>query len=62
MSASLRTPWAAVVALAALYVFFDVVELVTGNGGWPQIIGVPVGLAVTAYGVARVLGWEGLKR
>jgi uncharacterized membrane protein (DUF2068 family) len=62
VSASLRTRWIAVVTLAALYVLFDLVELVTGNGGWPQIVGVPIGLAVAAYGVARVLGWEGLQR
>lgn len=61
---SARTPnrWIAVVVLASLYVFFNVVEVVVGDGGWPQIIGVPLGIAVVAYGVARVLGWEGLQR
>jgi len=62
VSAAVRTRWIAVVALSGLYVLFDLVELVTGNGGWPQIVGVPVGLAVAVYGVARVLGWEGVQR
>jgi len=48
--------------LASLYVLFDLVELAVGKGGWPQTVGVPFGLAVAAYGVARVLGWEGLQR
>jgi uncharacterized membrane protein (DUF2068 family) len=62
MSPSTRTRWIAVVTLASLYVLFDLVELGVGGGGWPQVIGVPIGLAVVAYGVARVLGWEGLQR
>ena len=62
MSQSTRMRWIPVVALASLYVLFDLVELGFGEGGWPQIVGVPVGLAVAAYGIARVLGWEGLQR
>ena len=60
MNASLRTRWTAVVVLASLYVGFNLVELVAGVGGWPQIVGLPSGLAVVAYGVARLLGWEGI--
>ena len=62
MNASLRTRWIAVVVLASLYVGFNLVELVAGVGGWPQIVGLPLGLAVVAYGVARLLGWEGIDR
>lgn len=62
MNASLRTRWTAVVVLASLYVGFNLVELVAGVGGWPQIVGLPLGLAVVAYGVARLLGWEGIDR
>ena len=62
MNASVRTRWTAVVVLASLYVGFNVVELAAGVGGWPQIIGLPLGLAVVAYGVARLLGWEGIDR
>jgi hypothetical protein len=57
-----RTRWTAVVVLASLYVFFNVVELGVGDGGWPQVVGIPLGLAVVGYGVARVLGWEGIER
>jgi hypothetical protein len=59
VSPSTRTRWIAVVALASLYVL---VELGVGKGGWPQIVGVPAVLAGAAYGVARVLGWEGPQR
>lgn len=62
MNASLRTRWIAVVVLASLYVGFNLVELVAGVGGWPQVVGLPLGLAVVAYGVARLLGWEGIDR
>ena len=62
MNASLRTRWTAVVVLASLYVGFNVVELAAGIGGWPQIVGLPLGLAVVAYGVARLFGWEGIDR
>jgi uncharacterized membrane protein (DUF2068 family) len=62
MNASLRTRWTAVVVLASLYVGFNGVELAVGMGGWPQIVGLPLGLAVVAYGVARLLGWEGIDR
>jgi uncharacterized membrane protein (DUF2068 family) len=62
MNASLRTRWTAVVVLASVYVGFNGVELAAGMGGWPQIVGLPLGLAVVAYGVARLLGWEGIDR
>jgi hypothetical protein len=62
VSPSTGTRWVAVVTLASLYVLFGLVELAVGKGGWPQIVGVPVGLVAAAYGVAHVLGWEGLQR
>ena len=62
MSASTRRRWTAVVVFASLYVLFNAVELGVGNGGWPQIVALPLGLAVVAYGVARVRGWQGLQR
>ncbi len=62
MNASLRTRWTAIVVLASLYVGFNAVELALGAGGWPQIVGLPLGLGVVAYGTARLLGWEGIDR
>jgi uncharacterized membrane protein (DUF2068 family) len=59
---SASTRWTAVVVLASLYVAFNAVELAVGAGGWPQIVGLPLGLAVVAYGTARLLGWEGIDR
>ena len=62
MSATTRNRWTAVIVLASLYVFYNAVELGMGDGGWPQIIGVPLGIAVAAYSVARLFSWEGLQR
>ncbi len=62
MTDSLRTRWTAVVVLATLYVAFNVVELAAGVGGWPQLVGLPLAIVVIAYGVARLLGWEGVDR
>ena len=62
MSDSLRTRWTAVIVLATLYVAFNVVELFVGTGGWPQLVGMPLAVVVIAYGVARLLGWEGVDR
>jgi hypothetical protein len=62
VNASLRTRWTAIVVLASLYVAFHTVELAVGGAGWPQVVGLPLGVAVVAYGTARLLGWEGLDR
>ena len=62
MTAATRNRWTAVIVLASLYVAFNAVEFAVGAGGWPQIVGVPLGLAVVAYGTARLLGWEGIDR
>jgi hypothetical protein len=62
MTDALRTRWTAVVVLATLYLGFNVVELALGVGGWPQIVGLPLAVLVIAYGVARLLGWEGVAR
>ena len=43
MTAPTRNRWTAVIVLASLYVFYNAVELGIGDGGWPQIIGVPLG-------------------
>jgi hypothetical protein len=43
-------------------VFVNLIQIGSGDAGWPQIVGVPLGVVVAAYGVARVLGWEGIER
>ena len=62
MSPSLRARWTTVVVLASLFVFVNLVQIGAGDGGWPQVVGIPLGLVVAAYGVARVLGWDGVQR
>jgi hypothetical protein len=62
VSPSLRARWTTVVVLASLFVFVNLVQIGTGNAGWPQIVGLVLGIPLAAFGVARVLGWEGLQR
>jgi hypothetical protein len=62
VSARSRNPWNVVVVLASLFVLVNLVDVGAGNGGWPEIVGVPLGIAVAAYGVVRVLGSEGTER
>jgi hypothetical protein len=62
VSPSLRARWTTVVVLATLFVFVNLVQVATGEGGWPQVVSIPLGVVVAAYGVARVLGWEGVQR
>jgi hypothetical protein len=57
-----RTRWTTVVVLAVMFVFFNVFEIGIGDGGWPQIVGLVLGVGVGVYSVARVLGWEGVER
>ncbi len=62
MSPSLRARWTTVVVLASLFVLVNIVQIGTGDAGWPQFVGLALGVGVAAYGVARVLGWEGVER
>jgi hypothetical protein len=62
VSPSLRARWSTIVVLASLFVSVNLVEIGTGDGGWPQVVGIPLGVGLAAYGVARILGWEGAKR
>lgn len=62
MSKTTSRPWATAVVLATAFTLLNVVELAVGRGGWPQIVGLPLGIALVVYGVARLRGWEGLQR
>lgn len=62
MSAQSRSRWSAVIVLASAFTLVNVVELVAGGGGWPQVVGLPLGVAAIAYGIARLRGWAGVER
>ena len=62
MNASLRTRWTAVVVLASLYVGFNVSSSASASEAGRRSSGCRSDFAVVAYGVARLLGWEGIDR
>jgi hypothetical protein len=56
--------WPVVLALGVGFTFLNLIELVflDLDGGWPQIVGVVIGLALVAVGIARLQGWERVAR
>jgi hypothetical protein len=62
MTARRRNLWPVLLALGVGFTFLNLVELVFLDGGWPQIVGVVLGLALVAVGIARLRGWERVGR
>ena len=62
MTGRSRSQWLAVVVLASVFTLFNIVELGAGVGGWPQVVGLPLGVGAIVYCVARLRGWDGLQR
>jgi hypothetical protein len=50
------------VALGIGFVALNVIELAFLDGGPPQIVGLVLGLALAALGIARQRGWAGMGR
>ena len=62
MTAHARNWWPAILALGVGFTVLNVIELVFLDGGLPQIVGVVIGSALVAFGIARQRGWEGVRR
>ena len=62
MTAHARNWWPAILALGVGFTVLNVIELVFLDGGLPQIVGVVIGFALVAFGIARQRGWEGVRR
>ena len=62
MTAQARSWWPLLLALGVVFTFLNLFELAFADGGWPQIVGVPIGVALVAVGIARQRGWEGVRR
>ena len=58
MTAQARSWWPAILALGVGFTILNLVELAFVDGGWPQIVGVVIGSALVAFGIARQRGWE----
>lgn len=57
-----RSWWLPAVALGIGFVALNVIELAFLDGGPPQIVGLVLGLALAALGIARQRGWAGMGR
>ena len=62
MTAPARNWWPAILALGVGFTILNLVELAFVDGGWPQIVGVAIGCALVAFGIARQRGWERVRR
>ena len=60
MSARTQNLWPVLLALGLVFILLNLTELVFRGGGWPQIVGVVLGLALVGVGIARRRGWKGV--
>jgi hypothetical protein len=49
-------------ALGLVFILLNVTGLVFAEGGWPQIVGIALGIALVAVAIARRRGWQGVAR
>ncbi|MDH4103844.1 MAG: hypothetical protein OEW52_03795 [Thermoleophilia bacterium] len=61
MTTPARKWWRGAVALGVIFVLINIYELVFADGGWPQIVGVPIGITLVAVGIAGKRGWQGVR-
>lgn len=62
MTARPRNWWPVAVALGIVFILLNLIELSFVDGGWPQIVGLALGVVLVGLGVARQRGWEGVRR
>jgi len=57
-----RNLWPLVMTLGVVFALLNLTELVFLDSGWPEIVGVVIGIALFILGFARYRGWEGVRR
>jgi len=62
MTARTRNRWPVLLALGLVFILLNVTGLVFAEGGWPQIVGIALGIALVAVAIARRRGWQGVAR
>ena len=62
MTARTRNLWPLALALGVVFTLLNLIELAFLDGGWPQIVGVALGIALVAIAIARRRGWQGVAR
>ena len=56
-----RNIWPLVVVLGAVFSLLNLLELfVLDDAGWPEVVGLVIGIALVALGLARTRGWSGV--
>jgi len=56
MSAQTRNLWPLVVVLGAVFALLNLTELVFLDRGWPEVVGLFIGIALVGLGLARSRG------
>ncbi len=56
MSAQTRNLWALVVVLGAVFALLNLTELVFRDRGWPEVVGLLIGIALVGLGLRRARG------
>ena len=62
MTTQARNLWPLVMTLGVVFALLNLTELVFLDSGWPEIVGVVIGIALFILGFARYRGWEGVRR
>lgn len=62
MRTQTRDIWPLVIVLGAVFALLNLTELVFLDSGWPEIVGLAIGVALAILGVARSRGWAGVGR
>jgi len=62
MTTHARNTWPVVIVLGGVFTLLNLTELVLLDGGWPEIVGVAIGIALVIVGFAMKRGWAGVRR
>ncbi len=62
MTTPARNTWPVVITLGGVFTLLNLTALVLRDGGWPEIVGVAIGIALVIVGFAMQRGWAGVRR
>jgi len=62
MTTPARNAWPVVITLGGVFTLLNLTQLVLRDGGWPEIVGVAIGVALVIVGFAMQRGWAGVRR
>ncbi len=62
MTTKVRNTWPVVIVLGGVFTLLNLTQLVLRDGGWPEIVGVTIGIGLVIVGFAMQRGWTGVRR